>query len=60
MYKVEKINKALIIRVIFKTAIQSIQGKKKYLWLLTFFSPNILSIINALWLSNKEHKHVSN
>ena len=28
MYKVEKINKALI-RVIFKTAIQSIQGKEK-------------------------------
>ena len=27
MYKVEKINKALI-RVIFKTAIQNIQGKK--------------------------------
>ena len=36
MYKVEKINEALI-RVIFKTAIQNIQGKKKYLWLLTFF-----------------------
>ena len=30
MYKVEKNNKALI-RVIFKTAIQRIQGKKKNL-----------------------------
>ena len=59
MYKVEKINKALI-RVIFKTAIQSIQGKKKISVVVNFFSPNILSIINALWLSNKEHKHVSN
>ena len=28
MYKVEKINKVLI-RVVFKTAIQSIKGKKK-------------------------------
>ena len=50
MYKVEKINKALIIRVIFKTAIQSIQGKKKISVVVNFFSPNILSIINALWL----------
>ena len=49
MYKVEKIDKALI-RVIFKTAIQSIQGKKKISVVVNIFSPNILSIINALWL----------